>query len=278
MPPGRIAAVIIGLVGDLEGDRRLGREPSPSARRARRRGRGLSAGRPAVRHGRAPPGLPRRHRADPPSTTSGSCASAATARTRARLDQLWGRPALAGRRRHPDADRRLRPRHDAAARPSLGAGRPLLRRARRCRFREPPPLDREHRLVAVRGDPRRARRGRRSPVATPRSCSPTTARGRRTAPHRSPTPSGPTRGAGRTRRSPTPRREPSRSSRGRCSESVRGCSPTVTSTSPARPPYDSPGAAHETTIWSLAANKNTGNVRLLDLDTLTDARALDGQR
>jgi hypothetical protein len=31
-----------------------------------------------------------------------------------------------------------------------------------------------------------------------------------------------------------------------------------------------PGAAHDTTIWSLAANQDPGNVRLLDLDTLTD--------
>jgi hypothetical protein len=33
-----------------------------------------------------------------------------------------------------------------------------------------------------------------------------------------------------------------------------------------------PGSAHETTIWSLAANQDSGNVRLLDLDTLTDVR------
>jgi hypothetical protein len=32
-----------------------------------------------------------------------------------------------------------------------------------------------------------------------------------------------------------------------------------------------PDAAHDTTIWSLAANQDAGNVRLLDLDTLTDA-------
>ncbi len=32
-----------------------------------------------------------------------------------------------------------------------------------------------------------------------------------------------------------------------------------------------PGAAHDTTIWSLGANQDSGNVRLLDLDTLTDA-------
>jgi hypothetical protein len=32
-----------------------------------------------------------------------------------------------------------------------------------------------------------------------------------------------------------------------------------------------PGAAQDTTIWSLAANQDSGNVRLLDLDTLTDA-------
>ena len=30
------------------------------------------------------------------------------------------------------------------------------------------------------------------------------------------------------------------------------------------------GAAHETVIWSLAANQDPGNVRLLDLETLTD--------
>jgi hypothetical protein len=32
-----------------------------------------------------------------------------------------------------------------------------------------------------------------------------------------------------------------------------------------------PGAAQDTTIWSLAANQDSGNVRLLDLDTLADA-------
>ncbi len=32
-----------------------------------------------------------------------------------------------------------------------------------------------------------------------------------------------------------------------------------------------PGCAHDTTVWSLAANQDPGNVRLLDLDTLTDA-------
>jgi hypothetical protein len=32
-----------------------------------------------------------------------------------------------------------------------------------------------------------------------------------------------------------------------------------------------PGSTHETTIWSLAANRDAGNVRLLDLDTLTEA-------
>jgi hypothetical protein len=32
-----------------------------------------------------------------------------------------------------------------------------------------------------------------------------------------------------------------------------------------------PGADHDTTIWSLGANQDPGNVRLLDLDTLTDA-------
>jgi hypothetical protein len=31
-----------------------------------------------------------------------------------------------------------------------------------------------------------------------------------------------------------------------------------------------PGSAHDTTVWSLAANQDPGNVRLLDLDTLTD--------
>jgi hypothetical protein len=31
-----------------------------------------------------------------------------------------------------------------------------------------------------------------------------------------------------------------------------------------------PGAAYDTTIWSLAANGDSGNVRLLDLDTLTE--------
>ena len=39
-----------------------------------------------------------------------------------------------------------------------------------------------------------------------------------------------------------------------------------------------PGAAHETTIWSLAANQDPGNVRLLDLDTLTDAGQMDSRR
>ena len=39
-----------------------------------------------------------------------------------------------------------------------------------------------------------------------------------------------------------------------------------------------PGAAHETTIWSLAANQDPGNVRLLDLDTLADASSVDGRR
>ena len=39
-----------------------------------------------------------------------------------------------------------------------------------------------------------------------------------------------------------------------------------------------PRAAHETTIWSLAANQDPGNVRLLDLDTLTDASAGDDSR
>ena len=31
-----------------------------------------------------------------------------------------------------------------------------------------------------------------------------------------------------------------------------------------------PGADHDTTVWSLAANQDPGNVRLLDLDTLAD--------
>jgi hypothetical protein len=38
-----------------------------------------------------------------------------------------------------------------------------------------------------------------------------------------------------------------------------------------------PHAAHETTIWSLAANQDPGNVRLLDLDTLTDPSPVDGR-
>jgi hypothetical protein len=32
-----------------------------------------------------------------------------------------------------------------------------------------------------------------------------------------------------------------------------------------------PGSAHDTTVWSLAANQDPGNVRLLDLHTLTEA-------
>jgi hypothetical protein len=32
-----------------------------------------------------------------------------------------------------------------------------------------------------------------------------------------------------------------------------------------------PGSTHDTTVWSLAANGDPGNVRLLDLDTLADA-------
>ena len=36
-----------------------------------------------------------------------------------------------------------------------------------------------------------------------------------------------------------------------------------------------PGSTHETTIWSLAANQDPGNIRLLDLDTLTDATQAD---
>jgi hypothetical protein len=31
-----------------------------------------------------------------------------------------------------------------------------------------------------------------------------------------------------------------------------------------------PGSTHATTVWSLAANQDPANVRLLDLDTLTD--------
>lgn len=34
-----------------------------------------------------------------------------------------------------------------------------------------------------------------------------------------------------------------------------------------------PGSAHDTTVWSLGANGDPANVRLLDLDTLTDAAA-----
>ena len=33
-----------------------------------------------------------------------------------------------------------------------------------------------------------------------------------------------------------------------------------------------PGADHDTTVWSLPANQDPGNVRLLDLDTLADVR------
>ena len=33
-----------------------------------------------------------------------------------------------------------------------------------------------------------------------------------------------------------------------------------------------PGAGHDTTIWSLAARRDPGNVRVLDLDTLTEPR------
>jgi hypothetical protein len=39
-----------------------------------------------------------------------------------------------------------------------------------------------------------------------------------------------------------------------------------------------PGAAQDTTIWSLAANQDKGNVRLLDLETLTEARQVDSAR
>ena len=38
-----------------------------------------------------------------------------------------------------------------------------------------------------------------------------------------------------------------------------------------------PDSTHETTIWSLAANRDSGNVRLLDLDTLTDASPADSR-
>lgn len=31
-----------------------------------------------------------------------------------------------------------------------------------------------------------------------------------------------------------------------------------------------PGSAHDTTVWSLAANQDPGNVRLPDLETLGD--------
>ena len=36
-----------------------------------------------------------------------------------------------------------------------------------------------------------------------------------------------------------------------------------------------PGATHETTIWSLSANRDPGNVRVLDLDSLADASQTD---
>lgn len=35
-----------------------------------------------------------------------------------------------------------------------------------------------------------------------------------------------------------------------------------------------PDAGQDTTIWSLAANQDSGNVRLLDLETLTDANQI----
>jgi hypothetical protein len=38
------------------------------------------------------------------------------------------------------------------------------------------------------------------------------------------------------------------------------------------------GSGHDTTIWSLAANRDPGNVRVLDLDTLSDASERDGSR
>ena len=39
-----------------------------------------------------------------------------------------------------------------------------------------------------------------------------------------------------------------------------------------------PGTAYETKIWSLAANQDLGNVRLLDLETLSDASQMDSPR
>jgi hypothetical protein len=38
-----------------------------------------------------------------------------------------------------------------------------------------------------------------------------------------------------------------------------------------------PGGPPETTIWSLAANRDPGNVRVLDLDTLSDAPQPDSR-
>lgn len=38
-----------------------------------------------------------------------------------------------------------------------------------------------------------------------------------------------------------------------------------------------PGSTYETTIWSLGANQDQGNVRLLDLDTLTDPNQMDAR-
>ena len=36
-----------------------------------------------------------------------------------------------------------------------------------------------------------------------------------------------------------------------------------------------PGSLHDTVVWSLGANGDSANVRLLDLDTLTDANTAD---
>ena len=171
---------------------------------------------------------------------SGSSCSASTATTRTGLASTsCGRAALAERGRQPEADRGVRPRHDAAAGPSLGDGWPLVRRARRCAVGEPAPADRGGRLVAVRGDPGGARRGddRRGPRrghAHPRQPGTAVLHRTRRRHHR-----GTTRGAGRTRSSRTPRTA-SRSSREPWSASSRCCSPTVTSTSPARRSCGSP--------------------------------------
>ena len=184
-----------------------------------------------------------------------------------------GTATLAGRQRRPETDRRLRPRHHAAAGPSLGAGWPLLRRARRGPVGEPAPADRGRRLVAVRGDPGAARPGdaRRRPRGG--HAHPRHAPVRRTAPSPSRTSSRPTPGAGRTRSSPTPRtastkltravaRRPSAAARARSLPRPR----RIRRTTPRR-------RSRDDDLWSLAANQDPGNVRLLDLDTLTDARA-----